>query len=93
MIGIRYLLVVSTLLGGLAHAGTLLSVVVGVADGDTITMALLMQGMACHYKQYALEQPQAEREQYSFAEAESRSKRVGLWVDAEPMPPWKWRHR
>ncbi len=170
MIWLRSLLVISTLLCSLSHAETLLGVVVGVADGDTITvldeqrqqhkirlagidapekkqafgniakqrmsdmvfgtevrvdarkkdrygrtigrvwvasadcratdcpktidagMALLTQGLAWHYKQYAQEQPKEEREQYSFAETEARSKRVGLWQDAEPVPPWKWRH-
>jgi endonuclease YncB( thermonuclease family) len=42
-------------------------------------MALLTQGLAWHYKQYAKEQPLEEREQYSFAEYEARAKRVGLW--------------
>lgn len=38
MIRLRSLLVLSALLCGLAHAETLLGVVVGVADGDTITV-------------------------------------------------------
>ncbi len=56
-------------------------------------MALLTMGLAWHYKKYATEQPEVEREQYSFAETEARGKRVGLWRDAEPVPPWEWRHR
>jgi len=56
-------------------------------------MALLTAGLAWHYKQYAKEQPEEESEQYSFAETEARAKRVGLWIDAEPVPPWEWRHR
>jgi endonuclease YncB( thermonuclease family) len=48
-------------------------------------------GLAWHYKQYANEQPKEEREQYSFAEFEARVKKVGLWIDAEPVPPWDWR--
>jgi len=55
-------------------------------------MALLTLGLAWHYKQYAKEQPEEERGQYSFAEEEARSKRVGLWRDNEPTPPWEWRH-
>jgi hypothetical protein len=56
-------------------------------------MALLTMGLAWHYKNYAKEQPEEEREQYSFAEIEARGKKVGLWSDAEPVPPWEWRHR
>ena len=54
-------------------------------------MALLTQGLAWHYKQYAEEQPKEERRQYSFAEEDARSKRIGLWSDTEPVPPWEWR--
>lgn len=54
-------------------------------------MALLTMGLAWHYKQYAKEQPEEERGQYSFAEIEARAKKIGLWSDAEPVPPWAWR--
>lgn len=56
-------------------------------------MALLTMGLAWHYKKYEKEQSEEEREQYSFAETEARGKKVGLWSDAEPVPPWEWRHR
>ncbi len=56
-------------------------------------MALLTLELAWHYKQYAREQPDEEREQYSFVETEARGKRVGLWSDGEPVPPWEWRKR
>lgn len=56
-------------------------------------MALLTMGLAWHYKQYAKEQPDEEREQYSFAEFEARARKVGLWSEAKPVPPWEWRHR
>lgn len=55
-------------------------------------MALLTMGLAWHYKKYEKEQPEEERGQYSFAEVEARGKKVGLWSDAEPVPPWEWRH-
>jgi endonuclease YncB( thermonuclease family) len=56
-------------------------------------MALLTTGLAWHCKRYANEQPDEERGQYSFAEFEARAKKVGLWSDAKPVPPWAWRHR
>jgi endonuclease YncB( thermonuclease family) len=54
-------------------------------------MALLTGGLAWHYKKYEMEQPAEERGQYSFAETEARVKRLGLWHDAKPVPPWEWR--
>jgi len=56
-------------------------------------MALLTMGLAWHYKKYEKEQPEEEREQYSFAEFEARTKRLGLWGGTEPVPPWEWRHK
>ena len=54
-------------------------------------MGLLTMGLAWHYKKYEKEQPGEERGQYSFAETEARGTRVGLWSEADPVPPWEWR--
>jgi endonuclease YncB( thermonuclease family) len=54
-------------------------------------MAQLTVGLARHYKKYAHEQEPEQRGQYAFAEEEARAKRVGLWKDANPVPPWEWR--
>jgi len=54
-------------------------------------LALLTVGMAWWYKAYAHEQSPQERGQYEFAEFEAKSKRAGLWADANPVPPWEWR--
>lgn len=51
-------------------AATLLCLIVGISDGDTLT---------------AREQLAQERGQYEFAEQEARARRVGLWQDTEPM--------
>ena len=56
-------------------------------------MSQITQGLAWHFKRYAHEQPEEQREQYSFAEYEARAKRVGLWSDPHPIPPWEWRKR
>ncbi len=58
-----------------------------------VAMAQLTQGLAWHFKRYAHEQPEEQREQYSFAEHEARAKHVGLWRDPHPVPPWEWRKR
>jgi len=67
-------------------------------DGDCaktldIGLAQLTQGLAWHYKRYAHEQLEEERERYSFAEYEARAKGAGLWVDPDPITPWEWRRR
>jgi len=55
-------------------------------------LAQLSAGLAWHYKQYAKEQPRAERERYAAAEHAAHLKRLGLWADPHPVPPWEWRH-
>jgi endonuclease YncB( thermonuclease family) len=49
-------------------------------------------GLAWHYKQYEKEQAPAERMQYAALEQEARTRRKGLWHDADPIPPWEYRH-
>ena len=165
----RSLLIVSALLIGNAYADSLLGVVVGVSDGDTITVldserqqhkvrlggidapekaqpfgqrskenlsrlvfnkevavdwtkrdrygrivgkvmvqpsdcptcpktldagqAQLSVGMAWWYRKYAKEQPPEDRGRYESEEQEARVRRVGLWQDPDPVPPWEWRRR
>ncbi len=169
MLRLRSLLVLSTLLISPAFAETLVGVVVGVSDGDTITVldaerqqhkvrlggidapekaqpfgqrskenlsrlvfkkevavdwtkrdrygrivgkvmvqpsdcptcpktldagqAQLSVGMAWWYRKYAKEQPPEDRGRYEFEEQEARARRVGLWQDPDPVPPWEWRRR
>ena len=56
-------------------------------------LAMITIGMAWWYRDYAREQTPQERGQYEFAEQEARAKRVGLWRDADPVPPWEWRRK
>lgn len=49
------------------------------------------RGMAWHYKQYEREQSPADRLSYAAAEIEAREAKLGLWRDADPMPPWEFR--
>lgn len=50
-------------------------------------------GLAWHYKKYMNEQAQDDRLTYAQAEDDARSKKTGLWSDANSMPPWEWRKR
>ena len=53
--------------------------------------AQITVGLAWWYRKYAKEQPPQDRGAYEFSEQEAREKRVGLWVDHDPVPPWEWR--
>lgn len=53
----------------------------------------VQKGLAWHYKKYMKEQIQDDRLIYMHAEEEARSKKLGLWVDKKPIPPWEWRKR
>lgn len=56
-----------------------------------VGLSMLTVGLAWHYKKYQGEQTAEDRERYSFAEVEAKAKRVGLWTDPDPIPPWEWR--
>lgn len=46
------------------------------------------RGMAWVYRKYA------PKDSPLYAvESEAKAVRRGLWADAEPVPPWEWRHR
>jgi endonuclease YncB( thermonuclease family) len=49
-------------------------------------------GFAWHYKQYEKQQAPEERVRYAVVEQQARARREGLWKDAEPVPPWQFRH-
>jgi endonuclease YncB( thermonuclease family) len=57
-----------------------------------VNLGQIQAGMAWWYRQYQGEQSPEDRKAYEVAETGARSKKVGLWVDPEPTPPWDWRH-
>lgn len=48
-------------------------------------------GLAWWYQKYAREQSAADAAKYQAAEEGACSRRVGLWSEANPVPPWDWR--
>lgn len=60
-------------------------------NGVDAGLQLLNQGLAWHYKQYEREQPEQDRVAYAYAEEMARSRRAGLWSDANPQAPWDFR--
>ena len=68
-------------------------VCVVLVGGQDANLAQVTAGMAWWYQQYQKEQAAQQRASYEAAEASARAGKVGLWQDAEPIPPWEWRHR
>lgn len=63
-----------------------------IADGVDCGLRQIELGMAWHYKAYAKEQSREDREAYAAMEDQAKAQRRGLWVDADPVPPWEYRH-
>ena len=61
-------------------------------NGVDTGLKMVQLGLAWHYKQYAREQSVVDRKLYAEAEDSARAKRTGLWRDAQPVPPWSFRH-
>lgn len=55
------------------------------AGGKNLNQELLKAGMAWHYKHYNQDKT------LSHLEIVARNKRVGLWADRQPIPPWVYR--
>ena len=54
-------------------------------DGRRLSLTLVSQGLAHHFVKYSDDITLAK------AEAQARKKRVGLWTQSNPIPPWDWR--
>lgn len=62
-----------------------------VVEGSDICIRQIEDGLAWHFKKYQDEQPAVDRVMYSRAESDARAARIGLWRDAQPVPPWEFR--
>jgi endonuclease YncB( thermonuclease family) len=67
-------------------------VCVVMVDGQDANLAQVTAGMAWWYRKYQKEQAAQQRASYGAAEATAKADRVGLWSEADPVPPWEWRH-
>ena len=56
-----------------------------------VGLAQITSGMAWWFRRYAHEQSHENQGRYEFAEQEAKAKKVGLWQDKNPMPPWEFR--
>ena len=46
---------------------------------------MLAEGCAWHDKRYS------DDDELDTAEQQARARRLGLWAEAQPVPPWEWR--
>jgi endonuclease YncB( thermonuclease family) len=56
-----------------------------------VAMVQLDAGLAWCFKRFAVELEPEDRARYADAEHRARSRRIGLWRDSSPVPPWEWR--
>lgn len=62
-------------------------------DDNNVNLEQLRRGFAWHYKAHARQQSKEQRERYTLAENEARTKKLGLWNDTNPTPPWVYRKK
>ena len=62
-----------------------------LVDGIDPALALVKQGLAWYASMFADDLTPAMRSAYEQAEAQARQQRIGLWQEAEPLPPWECR--
>jgi len=60
-------------------------------DGKDIGLQQIADGMAWWFVKYANEQAPEDRIAYEQAESMAKLRRLGLWADTNPTPPWDWR--
>jgi endonuclease YncB( thermonuclease family) len=68
-------------------------VCVVLIKGRDANLTQIEAGMAWWYRKYAKEQTAQQRVNYEAAEVRARAGKMGLWTDADPVPPWEFRHR
>lgn len=71
--------------------GRLVGVV--LVNGKDMNIEQVRRGLAWFYREYAHEQPAADRKSYDSAETEAKDLRKGLWADKDPTPPWEFRQK
>jgi micrococcal nuclease len=60
---------------------------VELPDGKILNKELVKNGFAWQFKKYSTDKELAK------LETDARGAHAGLWADAQPTPPWEWRHK
>ena len=63
------------------------------SNGIDASRSQLEAGLAWVYREYLDELSLSDRKLFLQAESTAQHKRLGLWHDHDPTPPWLWRHR
>ena len=63
-----------------------------LVNGRDVNLVQVERGMAWFYRQYQREQSPNDRKLYEAAEDAANAEKRGLWRDADPVPPWDFRH-
>jgi len=64
-----------------------------LVNGRDVNLVQIERGMAWFYRQYQREQSPNDQRLYEAAEDAARADKRGLWRDADPVPPWEFRHK
>jgi endonuclease YncB( thermonuclease family) len=64
-----------------------------ILERQDVCLAMIIDGMAWHYKDYEKEQSKKDRDLYSQAELKARQAKIGLWQDANPIEPSAFRRK
>lgn len=62
-----------------------------MVNGVDISLEQIKNGMAWWYEKYRKEQTSSDQQTYFDAQELARDRKVGLWRDDFPTPPWQWR--
>lgn len=63
-----------------------------IVNGVDANLEQIKAGMAWWYEKYRKEQSATDQRIYEQTELQAKAQRVGLWRDANPTPPWEFRH-
>jgi endonuclease YncB( thermonuclease family) len=78
--------IIGKLLTSPAHCAT-------CAPSRDAALAQIEAGLAWWFRDERREQTLHDQGYYEYAEFDARTRRIGLWRDESPVPPWEWRNR
>lgn len=58
-----------------------------------VGLAQLEAGLAWWDRDFRREQTLEDQGYYEYAEFDAKTRRIGLWQDSAPVPPWEWRKK
>ena len=61
--------------------------------GLDCNLVQVKHSLTWHYKQYQREQTPTDQQNCAAVEIEARATKLGLWQDADPVPPWEFRRK